>query len=125
MAQINSDIIDRVKEFLRKLTERGIYIESAYLFGSYAGESASKQSDIDVAVMSPDFSHDQLEERIRLMKLSAEIDIRIEPVPFHTNDFLDDDPLVGEIKKSGIPLVSEQGGTLRRATDWQCSPCIK
>ncbi len=107
MAQIDSDVIDRVKEFLRKLTEHGIYVESAYLFGSCASKSSSIWSDIDVAVISPDFSHDRLEERIRLMKLSAEIDCRIEPVPFHTNDFLDEDPLVGEIKKSGISLSSE------------------
>jgi predicted nucleotidyltransferase len=106
MAQIDSDVIDRVKEFLRKLTERGIYIESAYLFGSCASNSTSRWSDIDVAVVSPDFSHDRLEERIRLMTLSAEIDSRIEPVPFHTNDFIDEDHLVGEIKRNGISLSS-------------------
>jgi len=76
------------------------------LFGSYADNRADAWSDIDVAIISPDFSDDRFDERIRLMKLSSEIDNRIEPVPFHSSDFRNDDPLVGEIKKRGISLSS-------------------
>jgi predicted nucleotidyltransferase len=88
------------------LKECGIDVESAYLFGSYATNHAGKWSDIDVAIISPDFSADRLDDRIRLMKFSTEVDSRIEPVPFHSHDFNDNDPLVGEIKKHGIPLVT-------------------
>jgi uncharacterized protein len=57
-----------------------------------------------VAVISPGISGDRLEERIRLMKLSATIDSRIEPVPFRPDTFVDEDPLAWEIKRKGIPI---------------------
>lgn len=102
MAQIDHNVLVAVQEFLLKIRQCGIHIESAYLFGSYARDLADRWSDIDVAIISPDFSDDRLAERIRLMKLSAEIDSRIEPVPFHSRDFRDADPLAGEIIKTGI-----------------------
>ena len=102
MAQIDNTVLDKLQTFITALKNSGISIESAYLFGSYATNHAGKWSDIDVAIVSPDFSAD----RIRLMKLSTEVDTRIEPVPFHSRDFIDADPLVGEIKKHGISLVT-------------------
>jgi len=106
VAQIDHDIINTVQLFIRRLKEDGITIESAYLFGSYAVNRAGRWSDIDVAVVSPDFSSDRFDERLRLMKLSTEIDTRIEPVPFNINDFQDTDPLVDEIKKRGVRLTA-------------------
>jgi hypothetical protein len=38
------------------------------------------------------------------MKLSAGIESRIDPAPFRTSEFLDEDPLEGGIKKSDISL---------------------
>lgn len=106
MAQIDDDVLGKVRIFITRLKESGISVESAYLFGSYATNRAGRWSDIDVAIVSPDFSDDRYNERLRLMRLSAEIDNRIEPVPFQSNAFSDTDPLVDEIKKSGIPLLS-------------------
>ncbi|HBL52937.1 MAG TPA: hypothetical protein DDZ34_02540 [Syntrophaceae bacterium] len=106
MAQIDDEVLSKVRTFIRKLKENGIAVESAYLFGSYASNHAGRWSDIDVAVVSPDFSADRFDERLRLMKLSTEIDNRIEPVPFHSDAFNDTDPLVDEIKKSGISLLT-------------------
>ena len=105
MAEIDHDILNTVKTFIKSLEDSGINVESAYLFGSYAINRASRWSDIDVAVISPDFSTDRFDERIRLMKLSMKIDSRIEPVPFRSDDFKDTDPLVDEIKKSGITIL--------------------
>ena len=106
MAQIDNAVLDKVQTFIRRLKHSGISVELAYLFGSYATNHAGKWSDIDVAIVSPDFSNDRLADRVRLMKLSIEVDSRIEPVPFHSRDFIDSDPLVGEIKKHGIPLMT-------------------
>jgi len=104
MAKIDASIMDAVKKFLDKIRENGIPISSAYLFGSYALGKGSEWSDIDVAVISPAISYDRLEERIRLMKLSATVDSRIEPVPFRPDTFVDEDPLAWEIKRKGIPI---------------------
>ena len=107
MAEIDASIMDAVKKFLDKIRENGIPISSAYLFGSYALGKGSEWSDIDVAVISPAISYDRLEERIRLMKLSATVDSRIEPVPFRPDTFVDEDPLAWEIKRKGIPISLE------------------
>ena len=106
MAEINASIIETLKKFLEKLKENGIPIEAAYLFGSYAKGRAKEWSDIDVAVISSDISDDRLEERIRLSKISSHIDSRIEPVPFRPDTFVDEDPLVWEIKKEGIRILT-------------------
>jgi len=106
MAQKNDEVLEKVQTFIKRLKESGIAVESAYLFGSYAVNRAGCWSDIDVAVVSPDFSADRFDERLRLMKLSTEIDNRIEPVPFHSDAFNDTDPLVDEIKKNGVALLS-------------------
>jgi hypothetical protein len=37
--------------------------------------------------------------------VSSDIDWRIEPVPFKPETFVDEDPLVWEIKKEGIPIA--------------------
>jgi len=58
-----------------------------------------------VAVISPDFSDDLFEERLKLMKMAANIDDRIEPHPFRVEDVDSSNPLAREIQKYGI-LVS-------------------
>lgn len=108
MASGNDQVISAIREFLGRLAQQGIRVNSAYLFGSSAKGCEDIWSDIDVAIISPDLTDDRLEERYRLMKLSSEIDTRIEPVPFHPDTFVDEDPLVWEIKKSGINLMPEK-----------------
>ncbi len=104
MAEINASIADIIYKFLDTLKNKGIRVHSAYLFGSYVKGNENKWSDIDIAVISPDIKYDRYKERIRLMKLSARIDIRIEPVPFRPDTFVDEDPLAWEIKRAGIPI---------------------
>ena len=87
--------------FLLKLKESGVSVASA--FGSYAKRS-SKSIDIDVAVISSDFSDDRFEEGIKLSVIAGQIDNRLEPVLFTPGSFVEDDPLVWKIKKDGIPI---------------------
>lgn len=109
MAEVNALITSIVNRFLDKLDEIGINIEAAYLYGSYVKGKQHKWSDIDVALISSDFDKDRFDERVRLTMIASEIDDRIEPVPFRPDDFIDEDPLVWEIKKTGIPLGIEHG----------------
>jgi len=104
MAEIDGLIIKKVKMFLLKLKESGVSVDSAYLFGSYAKRRFSEFSDIDVAVISSDFSEDRFEEGIRLAMIAGQIDNRIEPVPFTPGSFVDDNPLAWEIKRDGIQI---------------------
>ena len=93
-----------VRVFLDEIQKR-YHVNSAYLFGSYAKGTQDRWSDIDLAVISPDFSEDLFEERIVLMCLASEIDERIEPKPFRPDTFKPIDLLVYEIQKHGVKLI--------------------
>jgi predicted nucleotidyltransferase len=67
--------------------------------------SARPWSDIDVAVISPDFSEDLFEERVILMQWAATIDDRIEPQPFTPERFNPNDPLASEVSRTRVRLV--------------------
>ena len=100
-----SDEIEKiVRVFLDEIMKR-YHVDCAYLFGSYAKGTQNRWSDIDLAVVSPEFSEDLFEERIVLMHLAAEVDTRIEPKPFRPDSFKPIDPLVYEIQKHGIKLI--------------------
>ncbi|HRZ27097.1 MAG TPA: nucleotidyltransferase domain-containing protein [Spirochaetota bacterium] len=93
-----------VRRSIEVLRSNNINIKEAYLFGSYAAGSEHDWSDIDIALISDDFSEDRYRERIRVMKITSEIDNRIEPVPYNSTQFTDLDPLVWEIKNHGIAI---------------------
>lgn len=104
MATKTKNIENEVNHFINELKK--IYrVQAAYIYGSHSRGNASVWSDIDVAVISPDFSDDLFEERLKLMKMAANIDDRIEPHPFRVEDFDSSNPLASEIQKHGI-LVS-------------------
>jgi len=100
----NHDLEKIVRIFLDEI--RKLYrVDSAYLFGSHAKGTPDRWSDIDLAVVSPDFSEDLFEERLILMHIASEIDDRIEPKPFRPDNFNPIDPLVHEIQKHGVKLI--------------------
>ncbi len=101
MAQVATDIEHSVKRFLAALKQRK-KINMAYVYGSQAKGKAKEWSDIDVAIVSSDFSADFFEERLALMRLASQIDDRIEPWPFTPETFISNDPLVNEIKRTGV-----------------------
>jgi predicted nucleotidyltransferase len=80
-------------------------IDNAYLYGSFAKGTFNKWSDIDIAIISSDFSDDLFEDRLSLMRLASTIDDRIEPRPFKKEFFNCNDPLADEIQKNGIRLI--------------------
>ena len=104
MAQRDDDVRKIVRHFLDEI-QKTHKVELAFLYGSYAKGASNEWSDIDIAIVSPDFSDDLLEERLALTKLAIPIDDRIEPKPFNMRSFDPNDPLVYEIIKNGIQLV--------------------
>ena len=104
MAKKNDDVSKIVKFFLKQVNKQYKIVE-AYLYGSFAKGNAGEWSDIDVAIISSDFSDDLFDERLSLMQMAASVDDRIEPKPFKAELFDRNDPLVYEIIKNGIQLV--------------------
>ncbi len=71
------------------------------LFGSYSKGNQRKDSDIDIAVVFPDYD-DRFDRQVELMKLTRQVDTRIEPHPFREREFGDDsNPFVNEIVSHG------------------------
>lgn len=83
-----------------------IKVDKVILFGSFAKNKQHRDSDIDIAVVSPDFTGDRFEDQLNLMRYRRQIDLRIEPVPFRPQDFDPTDPLVQEIITSGQVVFS-------------------
>ncbi|MBN1625728.1 MAG: nucleotidyltransferase domain-containing protein [Deltaproteobacteria bacterium] len=104
MGKIPTSIEPSVKRFIEE-ARQWRPIKEAYLYGSQAKGMASEWSDIDIAIISSDFSDDLFEERIALMHIAARIDDRIEPHPFLESTFNSTDPLSNEIQQHGIRIV--------------------
>jgi predicted nucleotidyltransferase len=104
MAAPKDDLEKVIRIFLDEI-QKTYRLDSAYLFGSHAKGTSNQWSDIDLAVVSPDFSEDLYEELLALMRLAAEIDDRIEPRPFRPDMFTPNEPLVDEIQKHGLKLI--------------------
>lgn len=87
--------------------EKQFPIEKVILFGSYAHETATEHSDIDLAIISPEFGKKPLLERMKLYELryDAGIDSLIDPHPFGSDEFAQEENFfVAEIKKTGIDI---------------------
>ena len=98
--KITLGIVSRFIDMIKK----DIRVDMAYLYGSYSKGRQRKDSDIDVAVVSPDFIGDIIEDKIRLMKYRRTIDLRIEPRPFLPDEFNMGNPFAREIIETGIPI---------------------
>ena len=73
------------------------------MFGSYAKNRFSDDSDIDIALVLEGY-RDTIKELSNLMRIRREFDLRIEPHPLTQKDFEDDNPFNREIKK-GLKIL--------------------
>jgi predicted nucleotidyltransferase len=103
MATIPDAVTRSIKQFLVAVKQRR-RVEAAYVYGSQVKGTFTEWSDIDLAVISPDFA-DPFQERLALMRLAAQIDDRIEPHPFTPQDFNASNPLASEIRKTGVRVA--------------------
>lgn len=96
---------ENVRKFIVLLKKQGIKISRIVLFGSYAKGRSTPDSDIDLAVVSPQFGRDTIREMILLRKLALGIDSQLEPVPFSPAGFKDQySSLSREIRRYGIKI---------------------
>ena len=103
---VDPKIRDVILRFTKALNRKGIRVERALLFGSYASGKDCANSDLDVAIVSPDFGKDRFEEGKMLFQIAWRIDPRIEPIPISSKAFENDTwiPLIYEIKEKGIEV---------------------
>ncbi len=104
-AIIGDSVVNIIKKYIQELKENGIVIQEAIIFGSYAKGTYKEDSDIDVALVSSEFSGDRFEDRRKIVPLRRKIDNRIEPMPFLPDDFSRGGNLVDEIKRTGKKIA--------------------
>ena len=104
MDREDGDVLKAVVRFLEEVEGSGIRLVSAYLYGSHAEETARPDSDIDVALISGDFTGDWLEDHRKIVDALLRSDPQIEPVRFRPEQFCDEHPLAWEIKTKGKKL---------------------
>ena len=94
-----------VKRYIEAVKTKNITIEKVILFGSYADNRADEWSDIDIAIISPDFGKDKyLNECLKLREIKREINLLISPEPYSLEEYHNaqkGDFLYDEIIKKG------------------------
>ena len=104
--KINKEITDKVLAFGKLLEEGGLPVEKLVIFGSYAKNTEKAGSDIDVAVISPSFGNDLIDEMQFLFKQRMTVDALIEPYPLSPDEFKNGfSPILSEIKKYGVQVA--------------------
>ncbi len=101
---VATDIDNKVHLFLDLISKK-IEIVQAYLFGSSVKGKSHEWSDIDLAIVSPDFSGDSFEDSKMLFPFILQIDRSIEVHPFRPGDFSLDNPFIKEIVETGLRIV--------------------
>jgi predicted nucleotidyltransferase len=92
------------RNYVHFLNSRYYYkVKAAFLFGSYAKNKFSDDSDIDIALILEGYK-DTIKELANLMQLRRNFDLRIEPHPLSQKDFQDDNSFNKEIK-SGLKIL--------------------
>lgn len=101
---MHKELINTVKKYLAKVNN--IYkIEKAYIFGSQVLETASAESDIDIALVSSSFSGNRFQDNVNVGILTWGIDTRIEPITFRPEDFNENNIIASEIIKHGVEIT--------------------
>jgi len=103
---VEKAIRQTINIFIKELKRNKIKVTKVVLFGSRASGIAHEYSDIDVAVISPDFGKDRYREGSNLFEIACAIDPRIEPVPISLSSYENDTwvPIIYEIRTNGIEL---------------------
>ena len=102
---LSSSVIDEIEHFKKNLQRLSINYDKVILFGSHAKGKSRKGSDIDLAVISPNFGKDKHSERMKLYEAIDKHSLTIEPHPYSQSDLLVKwDGLAREINTNGLEV---------------------
>ena len=68
-----NDAVSVGKKFIGEVINSGINVVDAYLYGSYAKQTANVNSDVDICVISPDLGIDLIDEMVKLKQIARTI----------------------------------------------------
>ena len=93
-----------LEELVEALKEHKIPVSEAYLFGSYASGKNADYSDIDVALVSDEFSGVRYYDLKKIGRIVRNVDCRIEVHPFAMKDKIES-MFLDEIIRTGIRVA--------------------
>ena len=105
MAKRRAEAIKIVKKYVEELRRNGIKVTRAYLYGSYAYGKPHKYSDIDVVIVSPQFSGIRFMDSYKIARLRRNVDLRISPLAYHPRNFKKDYIIPYEAMTKGIRIA--------------------
>ena len=107
---LEQSVLTSVRNYLTVLTERGITVEQAVVFGSRTKGQFDEWSDIDLIVISPQFDDMKDRSAINLLwRVAARTDSRIEPIACGSRQWRDDD------SSAIIEIARREGEALKAA----------
>jgi predicted nucleotidyltransferase len=95
--------IETAKAFINECIKKGVAVSEAWLFGSFVKGRAHRYSDIDLALVSEQFTLNFLENNKKTALLNYKY-ADIEVHHFSPDEFERDTPFVNEIKRTGIKI---------------------
>lgn len=98
-------VLKDIKRLIKELDKDNIHVQRAILFGSQVLGRAHEHSDIDLALVSRDFSGSRFEDNERLAKATLRVNYMIETHPYTPEDFEDSPFVRDEILKHGIEIL--------------------
>ncbi|MDZ4122293.1 MAG: nucleotidyltransferase domain-containing protein [Candidatus Cloacimonadaceae bacterium] len=94
---ISKDQLDQIITQYANIVRELVKVDAIYLFGSFAKGNAGPDSDIDLLVVSSDWTDNIIEDTMILMRARRTVDLRIEPHPIRPEE-LDDNPFILSLK---------------------------
>jgi predicted nucleotidyltransferase len=108
---VDPSIVNGVRDYLTRLSEKGIRVSFGVIFGSQVSGRADKWSDVDLIVVSPQFDDDISRDSINtLWHVAARTDSRIEPIPCGERQWRED------TSSAIIEIARQKGTTIRTAS---------
>jgi uncharacterized protein len=104
-------ITSEIKKYVQFVATQ-LKIEKIILFGSYAKGYATSESDIDIAVVSPQFGKAPILEKMKLFRwrrhAGVDVMLDIRPIPIGLYEYESGSNFfIQEIKNTGIDITKE------------------
>jgi len=105
MVEVPCEIIKLIEEFVKLVKEENIAIDKVILFGWYAKGTNREDSDIDLAIVSRDFSEENCIDIMELLLSKANLlKVDIQTIPFSIEEYNSPKEIMEKILNTGIEL---------------------
>lgn len=107
MSSAKDEAIKKARTLITLLSSNGIDVHEAYLFGSVSMDKGDEFSDIDLAIVSNEFTGVPFYDAKKISRFRRAVDLKLEVHPFSLKDVLSSPTLFFlDIKAKGIPVKS-------------------